>query len=69
MQTLHQVFRLVVEQYDHEGRKVCGDTLDVAARSGAEALKRGMAEAKKNGFLKSRPIEVVSLTRIADQIV
>lgn len=70
MQTLHQVFRLVVEQHDKEGRRIGSVTLDVAGRSGAEALKRGMAAAKKKGWLlRSYPLELVSITRVANEVV
>ncbi len=69
---MKHVFRVKLEQWTtwtadgkmHED-KYHEDTLDVIATSAPVALKKALTAARGNGFLRSKPVEVLSLERIA----
>jgi hypothetical protein len=66
------VYRVEIEQwagprgdeYKHESSR-----RSVRARTAQEAIRRVLAEARKNGYLKTRPIEVTHVERIATDVL
>ena len=66
------VYRVAIEQYTQYGGKRIlheNDKRSVRARTVQEAITRVLAAARKNGYIKSRPIAVVSVERIASDVL
>ena len=62
-----KIYRVKVEQR-MDGMLVNREAFDLRARSATEALRRALSLARKNGFLKSRPLEVKSLEEISANV-
>lgn len=63
-----KLYRIEIEQH-HNGLSYGQEVFDVKARTALEALRRSMVAAKKNGFVKSYPLEVKSLEEISSNII
>jgi len=60
-----KAYRIQCEQRTAADMLWARETIDVRARTAAEALRRAMAVAKRNGFLRSRTIVVTSLEELS----
>lgn len=66
------VYRVAVEQWTQYGGKPIlhnKDAFAVRAGTAQQAISRALAHARQDGYLKSRPIEVVSVERIAADVL
>lgn len=62
------VFSVELEQYDRQGYRYQSEKVNIRARSGQEAVKIALNRAKGNGYLKSRPVDLVSVNRIVENL-
>lgn len=62
------VFSVELEQNDRNGTPYHSTTEKIIARNGQEAIKKALTLAKGNGFLKSRPLELVSVERLIENL-
>ena len=58
------VYRVEVEQHTKDGALWAEEAFGVKARTGLEALRQVLRLSRRNGFIKSRPIEVRSMKRM-----
>lgn len=63
-----KVYRAEIEQHSSDGALWAKETIDVRAPSALVGLRRAMTIASKNGFLRSRPLEVKSLIEISADV-
>jgi hypothetical protein len=66
------VYRVDIEQWTYrwdDWEKVDSDSMTVRARTAQEGIKRVLAKARTNGYLKSQPIEVLRCERIAADVL
>lgn len=62
------VYSVELEQHDRNGIPYHSGTTKIIARTGQEAVKKALTLAKGNGYLKSRPIELVSVERLIEDL-
>ena len=60
-----KAYRIQCEQHTTAGMLWARETIDVRARTASEALRRAMSAARRNGFLRSRPVVVTSLEELS----
>lgn len=62
------VYHAKVEQMSSTGYLHAKEEFSIRARTMDEAFRRLKVACRKNGFLKSQPIEVVSIERIVEDL-
>lgn len=63
-----RVFRIEVKQFTAAGYVQADETFDISAHNAHSALRRLGKIARGSGFLKTRPLEVRSLTEIVSNL-